>query len=463
MSRSGGLLELVARGKKDVFFNANPTVSFFHSVYVRAAPFTKEIHITKPRNVPDWGRWVDFEIEQRGDLVKQFYLRIALPTWYDPYVNAVNKSGIVTDLSGITYGYTNNIGFHLLEKIQCFQDQVLVHETYGEYLDWRIRQKYGTELAYIVGNQIGSRDESSLAIGRSASLGELRVPLPLFGWQNYDDPGLPLTALKSERYRIRVHLRRLEDVIVASDGRIQPKPWNMPLRVQATRDGPIMDALSYKRNDMKIDMSLESTCIYVQPDVQTYLKAQTLRIPFLHVQHYKYTIDDNLMTAAALSGSSFYYNMPLDFIGSMDRLLLGFRSVASSLAGQLTNLRSPAGTNFITDLRLNIANIDRIKKQPVATFRELNAYWKNKRMPLDSTDASRPQEVYALTFGGFDNGIPCGTLNLTRAVLPTIYATLAGIPYDERNISRETYALLYGESWNIYEIQNGKGRFMFES
>jgi hypothetical protein len=462
MSRSGGLLELVARGKKDVFFNANPTVSFFHSVYVRAAPFTKEIHITKPRNVPDWGHWVDFELDQRGDLVKQFYLRITLPTWYDPVIDAINKTGLVSDTSGVTYGYTNNIGFHLLEKIQVFQDQVLLHETYGEYLDWRLRQGHGMDMSYIVADQIGSRDESTLAIGRSASLGELRVPLPLLGWQNYDDPGLPVTALKSERFRIRIFLRRLEDVIVASDGRLRPKPWDMPLVAQAAKNGPLLTGRSYTRDTMKIDVSLETTCVYVQPDVQIYLKAQTLRLPFLHVQHYKYVIEDNLMTAAALSGTPHTYNMSLDFIGSTDRLLLGFRSVASSLAGQLTELRPPNGNQFITDLRLNIANVDRIKKQPVYTFRECAAYWKHRRMALDLGNPSKPQEVYTLTFGGFDKRIPCGTFNLSRATLPIIYVTLAAIPYDERNISRETYALLYCESWNIYEIRNSRGR-LFES
>jgi hypothetical protein len=154
MSHSGGLLELVARGKKDLFFHSNPVVSFFHSVYVRAAPFTKEIHITKPRNIPDWGHWVDFDIEHRGDILKNYYLRITLPTWLLSDDSAANKSGIVTDLSGQTYGYTNNIGFHMLEKIQFFQDQVLIHETYGEYLDWRLRQSYSTDLIYVASDEI---------------------------------------------------------------------------------------------------------------------------------------------------------------------------------------------------------------------------------------------------------------------------------------------------------------------
>ena len=31
-TRTGGLLELVARGKKDLFFTNNPTVPYYHNV-----------------------------------------------------------------------------------------------------------------------------------------------------------------------------------------------------------------------------------------------------------------------------------------------------------------------------------------------------------------------------------------------------------------------------------------------
>ena len=122
-TRSGGLLELVARGKKDVFFTANPTVSFFHSAYVRAAAFTKEIYVAKPRNVPDWGQWLEFDLDHRGDLVRHFYLRIELPSWLPQDAWLANARGIVTDLSGVTYGWCNNIGLckfiYLLAWIEC--------------------------------------------------------------------------------------------------------------------------------------------------------------------------------------------------------------------------------------------------------------------------------------------------------------------------------------------------------
>ena len=43
-SRQGGLLELVARGKKDVFFTDNPTVSYYNNVFRTAAPVVTEVY-----------------------------------------------------------------------------------------------------------------------------------------------------------------------------------------------------------------------------------------------------------------------------------------------------------------------------------------------------------------------------------------------------------------------------------
>lgn len=465
-SRSGGLLELVARGKKDVFFSANPLVSFFHSVYRRAAPFSKEIYVMPPRNAPEWGKIVDFDIEHRGDLAKHFYLRITLPTWLPPEAAAVNPTGVVTDASGVTYGWCNNLGLQMLEKIQIFQDQILIHEAYGEYLDWRLRQSYGYTTTYLVAAEIGSRVETPLAIGRSATNLSLRVPFPVFGWQYLNDPGLPLCALRKQRFRIRVHLRHYSELVVASDGRLAPQPWGgKPLRVQATEGGPINTSLrTLSEPVMKgLNIMLEQTAVYLPKDVQIWFNSQTFRFPFQSVQHQQYTLEDNLMTAASQNPAA-VYQLPLniDFIGSMDRLILGFRSAAATEAGQRTNLRASNGKPFIRTVRLNIANIDRIKLSVLPIVREVTAYWKSQRMALDLANAEVPQEIYTLTFGGFDGTMPAGTLNFTRASLPVLYITLNNVPYDIRNISRKTYAELYGESWNVYEICNGVGKMMFD-
>jgi len=465
-SRSGGLLELVARGKKDVFFTANPVVSFFNSVYMRAAPFTKEIYTIPPRNAPEWGKWFEFEIDHRGDLAKHFYLRIHLPTWLPSEAAAINPSGIVTDASGVTYGWCNNIGFQMLDRIQVYQDQILIHEAYGEYLDWRLRQSYSYTTTYIIGEEIGGRSETPLDIGRSATNTELRVPIPIFGWQHLYDPGLPLCALRKQRFRIRILLRNYRELIVASDGRIGPQPWGgKPLFAQAMRNGPIITSLhTLNEHVMKnLVINLEQTVIYVPKDIQVWFNSQTFRFPFQTVQYQKFTIEDNTMTAASQNpGAVYQVPLNIDFIGNIDRMLLGFRSTSSTEAGQRNILRAPNGVSYIRNVRLNISNIDRVKQWDLPVVREVTSYWKNQRMALDSLSITVPQEMYTLTFGGFDFFQPAGTINFSRASLPVLYVTLNATPYDRRNISRKIYALLYAESWNVFEVCNGVGKMMFD-
>uniref|UniRef100_A0A6C0LQW0 Major capsid protein N-terminal domain-containing protein n=1 Tax=viral metagenome TaxID=1070528 RepID=A0A6C0LQW0_9ZZZZ len=464
-SRSGGLMELVSRGKKDIFFTANPKISFFHSVYIRSVPFTKEIYITQPRNAPDWGRWVDFDIDHRGDLAKYFYLHIQLPTWLPPAAVAVNRTGIVTDASGVTFGYTNSIGLQVISKIQIFQDQVLIHENYGEYLTWRQRQKSETGTVFLNNDEVGSRYDTPLAIGRSATLPELRVSIPVIGAEQAFEPGIPLVALSQQRWRIRIHLRKLNEVVVASDGRLQPQPWGgKPLRIQATPDGPVdttqvtlpLEAVQ------PILMTLESTQLYLPRDANLWLKAQTLRIPYTNVRHEEFTIEDNSFTAASPPYlATVQLPFTVDMIGSVSRMLVGLRSYASTLAGQRNVLNASDGSAFVTSLRLNISNIDRIKQWETAVFREVTSYWKNIRMGMDFAFPI-PQEVYNITFGAFDTAQPAGTLQFTRAVLPVLYPILAPIPMDPRNKSRKTYLITYGDAWNVFEISGGKGRMMFD-
>ena len=464
-SRSGGLMELVARGKKDIFFTANPKVSFFHSVYMRSVPFTKEIYITQPRNQPDWGRWVDFDIDHRGDMAKYFYLHIQLPTWLPPLAVAANPTGIVTDASGVTFGYTNSIGLQLINKIQIFQDQVLIHENYGEYLTWRQRQKAETGTVFLMNGEVGSRLDTPLAIGRSATLPELRVSIPIIGAQQGFEPGMPLVALSKQRWRIRIYLRKLNEVVVASDGRLLPQPWGgKPLRIQATEDGPIdTTQVTLPLEEVNpIQMSLESTQLYLPRDANLWIKSQTLRIPYTNVRHEEFTIEDNSFTAASPPYlATVQLPFTIDMIGSVSRMLVGLRSYASTLAGQRNILNASDGSAFITSLRLNISNIDRIKQWDTAVFREVTSYWKNIRMGMDFAFPI-PQEVYNITFGTFDTTQPAGTLQFTRAVLPVLYPILAPIPMDPRNRSRKTSMMTYGEAWNVFEISGGKGKMMFD-
>jgi hypothetical protein len=455
-AQQGGLFELVARGKRDLFFTANPQVSMFHSVYRRTTPFTQETYVAQPKNNPEWGRWVEFDIEPRGDLLRKFYIRLTLPTWLPDPIASQNGRILVSDQNGVAYGYCNNVGFHMLEKIQLFQDQVLVQELYGEYLDWRLRQMNSVNTTFVIAASVGTRGESTLDVGRAATPGTLRIPIPLLGWESVGDPGFPIVAHK-QRFRLRIQLRKLEDVVVASDGRAFPQPWNMPLKVQFRKDGPV--DTTYKTLPMSalargIGIALESEQVYVPRDVQEWLKIQRWDIPYRNVQRQEFTVEDNQWNAAATASvTNFTLPFRLDFVGPISRLLAGFQGEGSRQAGQRPSLLRDAARQF----RLNIANIDRIQSFSAPVFRELNAYWKNIRAAQDLSDPQDPQEVFTFAFGERDSPQPMGTLNFSRSVLPELWITLGTIPIDTRTRLRKSYLVVYAESWKLWTLQDGKG------
>ena len=459
-SRQGGLLELVARGKKDVFFTDNPTVSYYNNVFRTAAPVVTEVYTWNPRNRPEWGKWVDFDLEHRGDLVNKFFLRIQLPTWLPPAAAAANPTGIVTDASGNTFGYCNKVGYQMIHKVQVFQDTILLHELYGEYLDWRLQNSYEAGTLQLTGLNVGSREDTPLAIGRSASPQMLRVAIPILGWQQLGDPGFPTCVLRKQRFRIRIWLRELQEIVVCSDGRLQPAPWGgKPLRIQAVRNGPIdttqvtlpLSALKYP------EMTLETTQRYVGNETRLFLQAQTVRFPFRHIQFQTFAVEHNSVVLASPPFSS-TVNLPfaIDFIGPSERFTVGFRTNAATKAGQRTVLSPMTQT-----IRLNIANIDRIKAWDVAVFREVTAYWKEIRMPNAN---GIPLEIYTLSFGGMDGATPSGTVSFTRATKPILYAMVQPNPIIDPRLpsDRGGMALVYAESWNVLEARDGYGKLMFD-
>jgi hypothetical protein len=447
-SHRGGLLELIARGKKDAFFNQNPKVAYFHSVYRKYAATTEELHLTAPKNQPDWGKWCEFDLEHRGDLVRKFHLRITLPTWLPPHIAAVNHKSVVTDAAGVTYGYCNNIGYQMIEKIQLFQDQVLLQELYGEYLDWKVRQAVPLATTLVMAAAVGSRGDTALEIGRSAIQQEMRVAIPILGWESVGDPGFPTIALRNQRFRLRVLLRPLAEVVTASDGRLAPKPWGTTMRIQRVAGGPLepFQTLPYESVAKGLGMMLETTQVYVSADVQEWLKAGRWLIPFRSSQHQPYTIQDYQMNAASLT-ANFALSFPLDFTGYSPRMFVAFQQRGARLAGQRGQYLAAA-----TAMRVNVANLDRIQPWSPAVFREVTTYWKNIRA------TTTPQEIYTIVFGGKEALQPAGTLNFTRAAVPELWINFGATPIDTRTMSREVTLLVYVETWEILEIQGGKGR-----
>jgi len=461
MSSGGGLLDLVSRGKKDTFFTQNPKISYFHSVYSRQPAFTQEIRLTQPRNNPEWGRWTDFEIEAIGDIVKHFVLLIDLPSWLPLAQAKLNRTSITTDLSGVEYGYTQEIGTALIDKIQVFNDQLLLHEFWGQWLSWRGSQQPNASIyGYVSGRYIPGPN----SIARAATPGRLRLSLPILGNQFPDDMGFPVTALRNQRFRIRVYIKKLEEVIEASDGRLYPKPWGQTFQQKTSPNSEPMQFQTLQRNQILAPiMTLETTQVYIPRDSQEFLRKTVISVPFQEVQQCAFTIEDVKWLPVVNTNVTVTLPLPLDFIGSTSRITVGAQTEASIYSGQLYQTNPPKGgaPNFLQNLRLNMGTLDRINQWSTTILRDVSNYYKSYKESRDPYD--KATNIYTLTFGPKERETyrPIGTFNLSRSLQATLYVDLAPIAADPRLNSRKSFIVVYGESWNIFEIKDGSGKVLF--
>ena len=446
-TRNAGLLELVSRGKKDTYFTHGATRSFFHGVYPKCAAFTEEVYITQARNAGAFGTWVEFPIEHRGDLVRDVKLRLTLPTWLPTGAASVNGTGLVTLLDGSTLGYVNGVGHYALERIQLYNDQILLQEFWGEQLAWRNAQIRSDVQTIALGTTLGYRYESVLAVGRSATPPTYYVPSPLME--------LPLVALSGTRLRLRVLLKPLEQLIVSSAGTAYLAPWGRRLSVQAMQNGSVDTSQVILARDQIAapGLSLEAVHVYVPKDIRGWLKSRSWQIPIVQMQQQLFTLEDNQYNLASTTATPVTLPLRLDMIGAVSQLFFAVQSQGSVLSNLLNVYTASDGSPFLTSIRLNIANIDRVQSLSTDVYKLVVPYWKHIRTNLD--------EIYTMSFGGIDETQAAGTLNLTRATRPVFYITLKGVPYDYRSSDRTAYLRIYGLSWNVFEIEHGSCKVMF--
>ena len=456
MASGGGLLDLVARGKKDSFFTQNPKVSFIHSVYHKTRASTQEIRHTQASNKPAWGQWVEFDIEHVGDIMRNPVLLIDLPSWLPLPQALENKTSYTYDASGVQFGYCQDIGALLIEKVQVFAGQYLLQEFWGQWLEWRVSMD---KKASIYG-AVGGRKTTPLC--KSATPQKLRVYLPILGQQSEHDKGFPTTALSGQNFKIRVFLRKLEEVIEASDGRLNPDPFNKTFYQKTSANATPQQFLTLKKSQIPGPiLTLETTQVYIGRDAQEFLRKTVINIPFVQVQNSQFTIEDSKWTPVRNANTIVQIPLTLDFVGAVSRIMVGVQTVASQQAGQRYNLNPPPGgsTQFLQTLRLNTGLRDRLNEWPVSVWREQSNYYKNAREARDPND--QPLNVYTLTFGGADSTAPMGTFNMSRSDTQILYVTLSAIANDSRSNSRKAYIIVYAEAWNVFSIKDGKGHLMF--
>jgi hypothetical protein len=461
----GALFELVARGNKDKFFfsdDLKTAESPFNNIYESSEPHLGEVRTTVSNNDVSFGKMVEFVLETFGDVLTDMSVLVRMPTWlpslpvttggttYMP-AEANNMYHIVSAGTGTSYGWMRGIAYLLFEKIQIFQDNVLLQEVSGDSL-LALDQTTSTNVQYYMrAAEAGMHNGSARSVAAMATPGTLRLRIPFPGLQGKYDGGLPLCCLREQTFKVRLWLRDAESLWESSPTRnaTTVAPWNTTFNVPGIVTGVGGAGRSSLGNP---DLLLETRQVYLTEDQISELRSTHLKIPFVQYYDETYTIGEKDYEGLDRGGVAIVQRR-LEGRHPMERLLLNFRSAEWLAHGQLWKI---GGSEFYNSVGFLIAGKDREYAWPSAVLHGIQGLVKDERFM-----ASRGQSEFrwSINEGLGPNRMPTGTVNFSTASRPTLTVDLKNVtPFCDQRL---TYLQVIGESWAQYEVRDGRGRLVF--
>lgn len=466
------LLELVSRGKKDEYFIRGGQRTWFGTEYVRRSPQTREIRIGHPIGPVSFDHWFDIELPRDSDILMSVDIRIKMPTWLPPEVEAINRTKIVEidsgvkDINGNTvwarYGWTNGIANYLFGRWALYADNYMLTEGWGEFNSWFPDMETTQLKAPLIHASTGTHNGSETKIQRNAAPPELVFRVPLMGCQRDSDVGLPLCALKGQRLYLRFWVQPKERLVESGklvlgllgglpEYQICPTPWGgRAIRIRNSSGDPGTISPYVTRQDYEVGPPYiygRFGVLNVDEEVSRALRSKTIQILFHQQQREDWILEDQeLVTGVA-------YRHRLEIHGFFQALFLGFLTNARRAQNKYRDINPPGGGEWLTNLALNVNGLDRINFWPPKKFQEL----------ANNTQLARDVEVdlYYLIFGVNPEGEPAGPCNLSRTQKVTLHLNFATIRKDPMEFNRQANASLLGLSWNVFEIRENMGSLKY--
>jgi hypothetical protein len=415
MTAGGGLLQLVAQGKQDVFLTGNPQITWFKMVYRRYTNFAIESQPMYFDGDPDFGKRLSCLVPRRGDLLGPMILEITLPALYH------------TD--GSPASYCNAIGHALIEEISVEIGEQLIDRQTGEWLEiWSnltttSMQKNGFY------DMIGKVD----AYTTPSLYGPLKLYVPLRFWFN-KNPGLylPLLALQYHPVRINITLKPLQQLFYSAE---------LIANCQTTTVQPA------KITNMQLFGD------FVNLDVEERRRFVSSTHEYL-IEQVQYTPKVSIPSASASASLRLEFNHPCrEFIWVVQRSTMAQYHEwfnYSSLATHEIGLRQ----DLIADALIQLDGQDRFEKRDAGYFRLVQPWQHHTVIPSDDffylySFALRPEDLQ-----------PSGSMNASR--VDTITLQLSLTPEANLTPARgNATGTVYATNHNVLRIINGFGGLLF--
>ena len=231
---SSALLQLVAKGRQDVYLTGTPQFTFFKHVYRRYQPFAIESIPIEMDGTPNWGQRISCLIPRYAELLSQLFLEVDLPALPDSSNGAQHNC------------WGNDIGHALLSDISIEIGEKEIDKHTGQWLQiW-------DELTV----PVGVRDGYNQMVGHfeqypppaAAVAGGLKLSIPLRFWFCRSiGAALPLIALQAHPIRIIIHLAPFQKLWLSCQAPATPEepcptiPPVAPTRIQLFGDYVYLD------------------------------------------------------------------------------------------------------------------------------------------------------------------------------------------------------------------------------
>jgi len=451
MPAGGGLLQLVATGKQDLFLTGNPQISFFKMVYRRHTNFATESQSMYFDGTPNFGQRITCLVPRRGDLLGRVYLDVTLPQ--------------IKDTSGNVLSYTNSIGHALIQEIALEVGEQEIDKQTGEWMEvWTqfttpagqrnaLNEMIGRVEQYLPPNLIPGTDGL-----------KLMIPLQFYFCKN---PGLylPLLALQYHPIRINITLRPLQQLFWIEPPPIQ-EGWNPACKTSIDCTAQITNMMLWGEY---VYLDVEERRRFVS-ETQEYLIEQVQYTP-------PYSVGSQQTNAVV----SVEFNHPIkEFIFVVQRDEMENRNEwfnYSNLAinqpipsttepksncniDSYMNSNAPAGrVDLISSAKLQLDGYDRFAERGPSYFRLQQPYEHHTTTPVNSfiynyCFALRPEDVQ-----------PTGTMNASRIDSITWQINMNNVLSNPTLPSWKQrgpcHIVIYGHNYNVFRVINGFGGLLF--
>jgi hypothetical protein len=441
MPAGGGLLQLVATGRQDVFLTGNPQISFFKMVFRRHTNFAVECQPMYFDGTPNFGQRITCLIPKRGDLLGKVYLDVTLPR--------ITSDGTP---NGTPISYTNAVGHALIQEITFEVGEQEIDRQTGEWMEVWTQLTTPTSQREALNEMIGRLDQYQTPVlipGPSSEGLRLLIPLQFYFCRN---PGLylPLLALQYHPIRINITLSPLNSLVFI------PQENNTLCTADITCTQSI------------VNMMLWGDYVYLDVDERRKFVSTSHEYLIEQVQFTPpYSITHNQMTATV----PVEFNHPLkEFIILVQRDAMINRNewfnysslaIGEAVPPQIQNYLNvgQTRTDLISSAVLQLDGYDRFQARRAEYFRLQQPYDHHTTTPVKSY-------IYTYSFAlRPEDAQPTGTMNASRIdsivwkidMNPILSQT--SIPVNQQR--GNCHIVIYGLNYNVFRVINGFGGLLF--